>query len=420
MEKRSTRSTALNGNKQPVIAQIIPNLGAGGAEQGCIDVAGELVRAGAKSIVISRGGSRIAEILRGGSIHLDMPVDTKNPFILWKNIARLKRVIEEYDIDIVHVRSRAPAWSALRACLGTKAHFMTTCHAPYNISGKLKRLYNSAITKGERVIAISAFVRDYLLKNYKIDPARIRVIHRGVALERFHPSSVGTAHMIRLLKEWRLPDGCTIILMPGRLTRWKGQHILIEAMSRFSRQDVYCVLIGDDQGRKGYRAELESLIAKHGLEGRVRILGHCSDMPAAYMLSTLVISASTDPEGFGRIPIEAQAMGRMVIATDHGGAKETIIDGETGWLIPPGDPDALAWAIDKALSTDLTTRAHMATRAMMHVSQNFTRETMVDQTLDVYAELLRGTEKFLQEKNIQPNMADEKESSPLPVSFAAE
>jgi len=389
---KKTKSKVPLPNKtphQPVVAQIIPRLGAGGAEQGCIDVAAELVRSGAQSIVISHGGHRVPEILRAGSIHIDLPVDSKNPFVMWKNIGRLRDIIKSYGINIMHARSRAPAWSALKACETTNARFMTTCHAPYNISGKFKQFYNSSIARGERVIAISAFVKDYLLKNFAIKPEIIRVIHRGVALEKFHPSSVGAMHMIRLLKEWRLPDGCTIILMPGRLTRWKGQHILIDAMSKFNRQDVYCVLIGDDQGRKGYRAELESLIAKHSLEERVRIIGHCSDMPTAYMLSTLVISASTDPEGFGRIPIEAQAMGRMIIATNHGGAKETIIDGETGWLIPPGDADALAWAIDKALSMDMTSRAHMATKAMMHVANHFTKEMMVDQTLNVYAELLQ-------------------------------
>jgi glycosyltransferase involved in cell wall biosynthesis len=403
--------------RQPVVAQIIPCLGAGGAEQGCIDVAAELVRSGAHSIVISNGGHRVPEILRGGSTHINLPVDSKNPFVLWKNIGRLRDLIKSYGIDIVHARSRAPAWSALKACEGTKAHFMTTCHAPYNISGKLKQFYNSSIARGERVIAISNFVKDYLLKNFSINPEIIRVIHRGVALEKFHPSSVGAMHMIRLLQEWRLPDGCTIILMPGRLTRWKGQHILIDAMSRFNRQDVYCVLIGDDQGRKGYRAELESLIAKHGLEERVRIIGNCTDMPAAFMLSTLVISASTDPEGFGRVPIEAQAMGRMVIATNHGGAKETIIDGETGWLIPAGDPDALAWAIDKALSLDMNTRAHMATKAMAHVAKHFTRETMVDQTLNVYAELLEA--ELLKNSALETLPAAQAEP-PRPLRHAAE
>lgn len=382
--------TASNpSSKTPVILQIIPSLGAGGAEQGCLDVAAELVKSGAKSIVVSHGGHRIPELLRAGSTHIDLPVHSKNPFILWRNIARLRKIIRAHDVDIVHARSRAPAWSAWKACVGTTARFMTTCHAPFNISGGIKRFYNSSIAKGERVIAISNYVREYLLKNYDIAAEKIRLIHRGVAIEKFHPGAVAPAQLIKLLQEWRLPDGCTIVMMPGRLTRWKGALVLIDAMAQISRDDVYCILIGDDQGRSEFRKEVEGAIRARNLEGRVRIFGHCADMPAAYMLASVVVSASTDPEGFGRIPIEAQAMGRPVIATKHGGAMETILEGQTGWLVPPGDAGALANAIDAALSLDPEKRSLMATHAMMHVAENFTRSHMVDQTLDVYADLLR-------------------------------
>ncbi len=374
--------------KTPVVMQVIPSLGAGGAEQGCIDVAAELVRSGATSIVVSNGGTRIPELLRGGSIHIDLPVHSKNPLIMWKNIGRLRRLIKKHNVDIVHARSRAPAWSAWKACAGTSAKFMTTCHAPFNISGNVKRFYNSSIAKGERVIAISNYVKDYLLKNYQIDEKNIRVIHRGVALEKFHPSSVAPLHLIKLSNEWRLPDGCTIVMMPGRITRWKGHHVLIDAIAKLNREDVFCVLIGDDQGRTEYRQELEETIAAKNLEGRVRIIGHCNDMPAAYTLSTVVVSASTDPEGFGRVPIEAQAMGRAIVATNHGGAMETVLDGKTGWLVPPNDSESMAKAIAEALDMDGTERALMANRAMQHVANHFTREHMVDETMNVYAELL--------------------------------
>lgn len=391
-EKPKHLKDAATLRKMPTVMQIIPSLGAGGAEQGCIDVAAELVKSGAKSIVVCHGGHRIPEILRGGSTHIDLPVDSKNPLVMWRNIGRIRKLIRDLDIDIVHARSRAPAWSALKACEGTRAVFMTTCHAPFNISGSAKRFYNSSIARGKRVIAISNYIREYLLGNYQIDERDIRVIHRGVAIEKFHPGAVAPAQLIKLSKEWRLPDGCTIVMMPGRITRWKGHLILIEAMAKLKREDIFCVMIGDDQGRSDYRTELEEAIKSKNLEGRVRIIGHCSDMPAAYMLSTVVVSASTDPEGFGRVPIEAQAMGRPIVATDHGGAKETIIPGETGWLVPPGDADALAKAIEEALSMKGEERAYMGTHAMMHIAENFTRGKMVDETMDVYAELLQ--EKF--------------------------
>lgn len=373
----------------PVVMQIIPELGPGGAEQGCIDIAAELVRAGSKAIIVSNGGARIHELTRIGATHINLPVHSKNPLTIWRNIKRLRRIIRKHDVDIVHVRSRAPAWSAIKACKKTKARFMTTCHAPYNINGKAKLFYNSVMAKGDRVIAISNHVANYLVKNYEIDQHKIRLIHRGVALEKFHPTNIAPAQLIKISAEWRLPDGASVVMLPGRLTRWKGHHILIDAMSKLNRPDIFCVLIGSDQGRKEYREELEEAIKEKQLGGQIRIIDHCNDMPAAYTLSTVVVSASTDPEGFGRIPIEAQAMGKPIIATDHGGAQETVINNETGWLIPPNDSDALAQAIREALDLTPAQRSVLATRAMSHIAHNFTKEIMADKTLNVYAELLQ-------------------------------
>ncbi|MEM6781658.1 MAG: glycosyltransferase family 4 protein [Pseudomonadota bacterium] len=380
-----------SSQKQPVVIQVIPELSAGGAEQGCIDIAAELVRSGAKAIVVSNGGNRIHELARVGAIHVNMPVHSKNPVVMWNNIRRLKNLIAKYNADIVHARSRAPAWSAYKACQGTKTHFVTTCHAPYNINSETKRFYNSSIAKGDRIIAISHHVADYMRNNYKIDPQKIRVIHRGIAIEKFHPTAVTPDRVINLSREWRIPDDASIVMMPGRITRWKGHLVLIDAMARLPQKDVFCVLIGDDQGRKEYREELEQAIKDKNLEGRVRIIPHCNDMPAAYMLAAVAVSASTDPEGFGRVPVEAQAMGRPIIATDHGGAQETILRGETGWLVPPSDSKILAEAISEALSLNATQRAILATRAMSHVAQYFTRDVMADQTLNVYAELLQSS-----------------------------
>lgn len=374
---------------KPIIMQVIPELGAGGAEQGCIDVAAAIVKAGAQAIVVSNGGYRVSELTRIGAHHVNLPVHSKNPVTMWQNIGRLKKLINRYNVNIVHARSRAPAWSAWRACEATNARFITTCHAPYNISGEAKRIYNGSIANGELIIAISDYVANYLKENYKIDPSRIRKIHRGIPLERFHPTTVTAERMINLAQEWRVPDEANIVMLPGRLTRWKGHLVLIDAIEKLARKDIFCVLVGSDQGRAEYRTELEETIKSKGLEEQFRMVDQCHDMPSAYMLSTVIVSASTDPEGFGRIPVEAQAMGRPIIATDHGGAQETIIRDHTGWLIPPENPDALAQAIEEALSLTPQQRAILATRSMAHVAENFTKDTMVAKTLDVYAEFLQ-------------------------------
>jgi len=348
---------------------------------------------------VSNGGYRVPELERIGAMHIDLPVHSKNPIVMWRNIARLKKVIKQHNVGIVHARSRAPAWSAWRACKNTDAHFMTTCHAPYNISGEAKRLYNGSIANGEIVIAISDYVAQYLKDNYTIEPSRIRKIHRGIPMEKFHPTMVSPERMINLSKEWRIPDGANIIMLPGRITRWKGHSVLIDAIAKIKRDDVFCVMIGSDQGRKEYREELDKKIADLGLESVFRIVDQCTDMPSAYMLSTVVVSASTDPEGFGRVPVEAQAMGRPIVATNHGGACETVLAGKTGWLVPPSDPDALAAAITEALSLDANQRAVLATRSMARVAENFTKDIMAEKTLNIYAELLQNkmTKKALSE-----------------------
>ncbi len=380
----------MNPQKQPVVLQVIPALGAGGAEQGCIDVAKALVEHGAKAIVVSNGGMRVSELTRANVLHINMPVHSKNPFVINQNAKRLKKIILQHKVDIVHARSRAPGWSCLKACRETSARFMTTCHAPYNIKdSKLKRFYNSVMARGELVIAISQFVADYLLKNYEIAADKIRLVPRGVPIEKFNPALVKPERMIKLAKAWRVPDGALVIIMPGRLTRWKGQIVMIEAMAKLKRSDIICVMVGADQGRSEYREELENLIKARGIEGQIRLTDHCDDMPAAYMLATIVVSASIEPEGFGRVAVEGQAMGRLTIATDHGGSKETIIPGETGWLVTPNDADAMAKAMNIALCLNEDEKTRITQNAMAHVHHNFTREMMVGKTLDVYAELLR-------------------------------
>ncbi|MCF3628136.1 glycosyltransferase family 4 protein [Thalassospiraceae bacterium LMO-SO8] len=371
------------------VLQVLPAMGAaGGVERGTVEIAGAVVQAGGRALVASAGGPLVHDLARVGAEHVDLPMDSKNPVTMWRNVDRLAQVIRAEKVDIVHARSRAPAWSARAAAKRTGAHFVTTFHGTYGAGNHLKRVYNSIMTRGERVIAISQFIAGHIRQLYGVPSNKIRVIHRGVDLERFDPAKVTAQRVVNLATDWMLPDGMPVIMLPGRLTRWKGQPVVIDALSRLKRRDIRCLLVGGDQGREDYRAELESMIADRNLNEVVRLVDHCDDMPAAYMLTDVVISASTDPEAFGRVIAEAQALGRPVIATDHGGAKETVIPGETGWLVPPGDPDALAAAIEKVLSLDSAQRSTLAGKAIANVRDNFSKATMCAKTLDVYDEVL--------------------------------
>lgn len=374
----------------PVIMQVVPALNAGGVEQGVIDINAAIVQAGGHSIVVSSGGKRMHEIVKAGGTHIEMSVHSKNPLVMAANVGRLRKIIRDMNVDIVHACSRAPAWSTGRAVAGTKARYVTSCHAAHKIEGAIKRMYNASIAKGERVIAVSHFLADYLEQNYKVDPNIVRVIHRGVAMERFHPNAVTPDRLIKVSQHMRIPEGAAVIMLPGRLSRIKGHMFLLDAIEALGRKDVFCLFVGSDIGNESYRTELEKYIEDKGLGANCRIVTNCDDMPAAYMISTVVASPSLVPEGFGRIPIEAQAMGRPVIATDHGGTRETIIRDETGWLVTPGDVDGLTRSLHEAMSLDGRGRAMLATHAMSHVARHFTNEQMCRGTLDVYAELLEG------------------------------
>lgn len=376
--------------KKLTILQIIPELGTGGAEQGCIDIAAELVKAGARSIVVSNGGSRVNDLLRIKSEHITMPVHSKNPITMLNNVGRLKRLIRKEKIDVVHVRSRAPAWSAYYACKRTDTPFVTTVHAAYKGNeNKFKRFYNSIMGKGDRVIAISDFIAGYIRENFKTDLRNLVTIPRGVDMARFRPELVTPERAIQLEKAWRVPDGAPLILMPGRVSKIKGHHVLIEALEKLGRRDVFCIMVGPNQGRDEYQMELEETITRKNLSGIVRIVDSCSDMPAAYSLASVVVAPSIVPEGFGRVPIEAQAMGRPVIASDYGGFKGTIIDKQTGWLFPVGDAKALAECLRQALSMTEAQRHEQAHIAINHVRNTFTKDKMCNDTLDVYADILR-------------------------------
>lgn len=375
----------------PAVLQVLPSLTTGGVERGTVDIAAALTGAGLRAIVVSAGGPMEHDIERVGGEHITLPVDSKNPLVIRKNIAALAKVIRSRRIGLVHARSRAPAWSARSAAQRCGVPFMTTFHGTYNFNNPAKKAYNAIMAKGERVIAISEFIGRHIVENYDTPEGRVRVIPRGIDIDTFNPDAVSPERMIQLSQSWRLPDDAPVIMLPGRLTRWKGQSVLIEAARRLGRADVRVLLVGDDQGRTGYRDELEAQIARIGTEGIIHLTGPCRDMAAAYMLANVVVSPSTDPEAFGRVAAEGHAMGRPVIASDHGGARETVISGETGWLVPPGDADALAQALRTALTMTSEDRDTVAQRAIAHVRKNFTKQKMCAATLDVYAELLGPT-----------------------------
>ncbi len=387
--ERVTGGNSDSAGRMASVLQILPALGAaGGVERGTVEIAQAIVEAGGRALVASAGGPLQHDLKRAGAEHFLLPVDSKNPLVMQANIARLSDLIRQQGVDIVHARSRAPAWSAYFAAKQTDRRFVTTFHGTYGAGSWLKRYSNAVMTKGERVIAISSFIAGHVRQVYGVPAAKIRVIHRGVDLSRFDPDKVTAERMVKLAKMWRLADGLPVIMLPGRLTRWKGQAVFINAIAALGRRDIRCLLVGSDQGRAGYRRELEALITKNNLGEIFRIVDHCRDMPAAYMLTDVIVSASTDPEAFGRVVPEAQALGRPVVATNHGGVRETIIKGETGWLVPPADAAALAAAIAHVLDLKKPARQQLAEKAIANVRENFSRQTMSVKTLEVYDEVL--------------------------------
>ncbi len=373
----------------PTVLQVLPALGAGGGvERGTMEIAQAIVGAGWRSLVVSSGGPMAHEFTRVGAQHFILPLASKNPLVMRANIQRLADLMDAEDVDIVHARSRAPAWSSYFAARQTGRRFVTTFHGTYSTGNWVKRRYNSVMIRGERVIAISAFIASHVRRVYGVPASRIRVIHRGVDLERFDPARVSADRVVALANQWRLPDGMPVVMLPGRLTRWKGQTVFIEAIAKLGRHDIRALLVGSEQNRAAYRSELEALVEHHGLGDVVHIVDHCKDMPAAYMMADVVVSASTNPEAFGRVIPEAQALGRPVVATDHGGARETVIPNETGWLTSPGDTDALAAAVERVLCLSAAERSQLVEKSLANVRDNFTRDAMCAKTLDVYNEVL--------------------------------
>ena len=323
-----------------------------------------------------------------------MPLDSKNPLVMAANAGRLETLIRREKVNLVHVRSRAPAFSAIRAARRANVPVVTTYHGVYNAKSALKRWYNGVMTRGDLTIANSEFTREHLIREHRVEASRVVAISRGVDLGRFDPVVVAPDRIATLRSAWGIsPDERRlVILLAGRLTRWKGQALLVDALARHkaqtSRNAILLVLAGDDQGRTDYRNELEDLITDRGLEDQVRVVGHVRDMPAAYLAADVAAAPSLDPEAFGRTAVEPQAMGRPVLAADHGAVRETVVEGETGWRVKPRDVEAWSAALQRLTEAGPARLSAMGEAGRERVRALYSVDRMTDLTLDVYRRVL--------------------------------
>lgn len=387
--------------KKPVVMQILPALENGGVERGTIDIAKALKKSGFEPIVVSNGGVLVYQLREANITHAELPVASKNPLTIFLNIKKIANLISEHKVDVVHVRSRAPMWSAYFACKKTGTKLVTTVHGTYslNLGGwkvfPLKKRYNALMLKADRIIAVSNFIKEYLITNY-CDKSqelsaevlnKISVIQRGVDLKYFNLEKISQSRIVNLITQWHLPEDRKIILLPARFTAWKGHEFLIEALRKVE-SDFCCIMVGSDHGHKAFRKKVEQTVVDAGLSGKVKVVGLCKDMPAAYALSHIVVSSSVKPEAFGRVAIESQAMERVTIATKIGGALETIIDQETGFLVDVGNAEGLAKMIETTLKFSEEEGKNIGKKARKNIEENFSNEKMCEDTIKIYRELI--------------------------------
>jgi glycosyltransferase involved in cell wall biosynthesis len=369
------------------VLQIVPRMEIGGVERGAIEITEAITREGGRALIATAGGKMLPRAVKAGGEVIAMNVDTKNPLNLWQNARLLARLIQDLGIDIVHARSRAPAWSAYWATRRTGTPFITTYHGAYSENFPLKRRYNSVMARGRPVIAVSEFIRNRVIGRHGVAPDQVVVIPRGADIAVFSEEAVGNERAVKLADQWGLlDDPRPVIMLPARLSRLKGAEDLIDAADRLRAMrgnDFLILLVGEDNGG-GHAEVLRRRIEKLGVGDCVHLAGGCTDMAAAYKLASVVVSTSTRPEAFGRAIVEAQAMGRPVIATDHGGARETVVHGSTGWLYPPGDIARLTIEANKALNLDPSERAHMGMAARARIHARYTVAAMQRATLNVY------------------------------------
>lgn len=375
---------------RPTILQVVPALETGGAERTTVDMARAIVAAGGRAIVASRGGRMVEELIEAGASHVEMAAHSKNPVVMGLNVERLARLIEREGVDLVHARSRAPGWSALAAARRAKVPFVTTYHSRVHEKPRLKVFYNSVMARGDAVIANSEWTAANIRAVHKPEEARIFTVPRGIDIAAF--AAPAPERIAALRSHWGIGDEAgTIFLHAARLTRWKGQGTSIEAARLLKERgvaDFTLFLAGDPQGRDAYEGELRQGIAAAGLEAEVRLTGHCGDMAAAYALSDCVLSPSIEPEPFGRTAVEAQAASRPVIVSDAGGQQETVVEGKTGFRVPPGDPQALADAMARVMATGRDARAAMGAAGHENAARHYSVGAMCEATLSIYARLI--------------------------------
>ena len=377
------------------VLQVIPKLGYGGAETGCYDIAHYLPENKCKSFIVTSGGELIKYVDKEKVKLIRLPVHSKNPLLIFVNSIILAGIILFYNISIVHARSRAPAWSCLLATKLTNRKFVTTFHGTYNFSGKIKKFYNSVMVRSDLIIAGSNFIFSHIKENYseylKIKK-KFLVIFRGINVDYFDSSTKLDIDEKKLLDKWGINKEKKIILVPGRLTSWKGQELLIEALNlvkiELGYEAFHVVILGSDQGRNLYKKKLIRLTEQYRLTNQIKFIDHCNDMALAYKVSDIIISPSIEPEAFGRVAVEAQSMEKLIIASNIGGSNETIINEKTGLLFEAGDADSLSKKIISAITMDEMSLELMGKEGRKNVLKKFNVEKMCFSTYSEYKRLL--------------------------------
>ena len=377
------------------VLQVIPRLGYGGAETGCYDLAHYLHEQDCKSYIVTSGGELIKYIDKKKVKLIKLPVQSKNPLLILINSIALTLLILFLNISIVHARSRAPAWSCYLATKITRRKFVTTFHGTYNFKNSIKKFYNSIMVKSDVLIAGSNFIFSHISENYQKflnSKKKFLVIFRGINTEYFDSDIIKKKDIDKLKATWKIEDNKKIILLPGRLTAWKGQEMFIEAINLFKQSnpelDFVAVILGDDQGRTVFRKKLERLVEQFNLTQNIKFVDNCNVMPVAYYISDVIVSSSIEPEAFGRVSVEAQAMKKPIIASNIGGSKETVIDNKTGLLFESGNPKSLCDKLNEIIKLDTLTLDLMGREGRKNVINRFNIEKMCLNTYSEYKKLV--------------------------------